>query len=61
MPRPTIASAAADVLREARAMTSEALLDDMEWQRRQAGPGGASMDPDRVRGLLGLAPRGAGR
>ena len=39
----------------------EALLDDMEWQRRQAGPGGASMDPDRVRGLLGLAPRGTGR
>jgi hypothetical protein len=39
----------------------EALLDDMEWQRRRAGPGGASMDPDRVRGLLGLAPRGTGR
>jgi hypothetical protein len=31
----------------------EALLDDMAWQRRQAG-GGGLMDPSRVRALLGI-------
>ena len=31
----------------------EALLDDMTWQRRQAG-GAGLMDPSRIRGLLGI-------
>ncbi|MFV2064934.1 MAG: SEC-C domain-containing protein, partial [Chloroflexota bacterium] len=36
----------------------EAMLDDMTWQRRRSGAHG-SMDPDRLRALLGLegAPR----
>ena len=34
----------------------EALLDDMAWQRRQAGAGGL-MDPARVRALLGIRER----
>ena len=31
----------------------DALLDDLTWQARRAGPG-ATMDPDRIRVLLGL-------